>query len=233
MRKSRLVLSLSALALAIPAAFAPVAAQAQAQRDWSRLVATTPEGGYRMGNPDAPVKVVEFISLTCPHCAAFATDGMQQLIQRYVRTGRVSLELRNFVLNGVDLAAATLSRCTTPQNYFALNHAILAAQPQWSARIQALPPDQYRQMSELPRPQALAQIASVSGLDAIAARHGVSAQRAASCFADDARLSQLATIGQAAAQLGVTGTPSFLINGQLVAAGDWAELEPLLRSTGR
>ena len=60
------------LALGLLAA-APAAAQAPAVAnvDWSQRVATTPEGGFRMGNPDAPVKLVEFLSLTCSHCATF------------------------------------------------------------------------------------------------------------------------------------------------------------------
>ena len=55
---------LALLALALPAA---ASAQRPAQRDWTQVVTGTPEGGFRMGNPAAPVRVVEFLSLTCPH----------------------------------------------------------------------------------------------------------------------------------------------------------------------
>ncbi|MFL6763858.1 MAG: thioredoxin domain-containing protein, partial [Sphingomicrobium sp.] len=77
---------------------APVQARKPAVRvDWTRAVAATPEGGFRMGNPAAPVKLVEYGSLACPHCRHFEATGYKPLIQNYVRTGRVSYEFRNFL----------------------------------------------------------------------------------------------------------------------------------------
>ena len=68
-----------------------------------------------MGNPDAPVKLVEYGSLTCPHCADFAAAGdASRWSRNYVRSGRVSFEYRNFVLNGIDVAATLLARCAAP-----------------------------------------------------------------------------------------------------------------------
>ena len=55
----------------------------------------TPEGGFRMGNPAAPIKLVEYGSLACPHCRHFEETGYKPLLQTYVRTGRVSYEFRN------------------------------------------------------------------------------------------------------------------------------------------
>ena len=78
-------------------AFAPAANRRKpAPRDWSRTVAATPEGGFRMGNPNAKVKLVEYGSLACPHCRHFEETGYKPLVQQYVRTGRVSYEFRNF-----------------------------------------------------------------------------------------------------------------------------------------
>ena len=64
-------------------------------RDWLRTAVRTPEGGFRIGNPNARVKVIEYLSLTCPHCAEFAHQGSQRLLQNYVRPGQVSVEYRN------------------------------------------------------------------------------------------------------------------------------------------
>ena len=231
MKRGFLLAAAAALA-AIPAALVPAQpASAQAQRDWTRVVTQTPEGGFRMGNPDAPVKVVEYLSLTCSHCAHFAEEGAPQLIANHVRSGRVSLEYRNFVLNAYDLAAATLSRCAAPQDYFALNHAILAAQTQWLARVQALSAEQRQQLQALQPIQGMQRIVGWTGLDAIAARHGITAAEAGACLSNQAALDRVVAMRTAGNELGINGTPSFAINGRLAAdVHDWESLEPLLRA---
>ena len=221
----------AAAALALPAAALPIEpARAQAQRDWTRVVAQTPEGGFRMGNPNAPVKVVEYLSLTCPHCAQFAEHGAPTLIANYVRSGRVALEYRNFVLNAYDLAAAFLSRCAAPQDYFALNHAILGGQAQWVARVESLTAEQRQQLQSLQPIQGMQRIVAWTGLDALAARHGITAAEARSCLANQAGLDRIMQMREAGTAAGVSGTPSFAINGRMVEAHDWATLEPLLRA---
>lgn len=229
MRPRLLVLALAA-ALIAPLASAPAQERtAPRQRDWTQVVTATAEGGFRMGNPRAPVKVVEYLSLTCPHCASFAEEGAPGLMN-YVRSGRVSLEYRNFVLNGLDLAAALLSRCAAPQNYFALNHAILASQAQWMGRVEAMSVAQRQEMQGLNDLQRLRRVAAIAGLDAIAARHGVTPAQADTCMADQARLDRVIQMREAAGRYGVTGTPTFAINGRIAgSAGTWATLEPLLR----
>lgn len=221
----------AALALGIVALAASAApATAQAQRDWTHVVAMTPEGGYRMGNPAAPVKIVEFMSMTCPHCAAFSAEGAPRLVQNYVRTGRVSWEYRNFVLNGLDLAAAFLSRCASPQNYFALNSEMFARQNEWMARMQAIPAEQRQQMEGLSPLETMQRVASAAGLDAIAARHGVTPAQARTCLSNQAGLDRIVEMQRAGANFGVQGTPAFAINGQIAGTvHDWATLEPLLR----
>ncbi len=202
------------------------------QRDWTRIVERTPEGGFRMGNPNAPVKVIEFLSLTCPHCAEFAARGGPRLFQEYVRRGRVSIEYRNYILNGYDLAAAFISRCAPPSHYFDLNHALLGSQPQWMGRIERLTDAQRSELRGMQPLAAMQRIVALLGLDTIAARHGVPVSAQRTCLADQAGLTRLAEMQQAAARdFGVSGTPSFVVNGRLAAnVHDWAALEPLLRT---
>ena len=216
-------------ALAILSAPAP-AQQRAAQRDWTQNVVRTPEGGFRMGNPQASVKVIEFLSLTCPHCAQFAAQGASRLIQDHVRSGRVSLEYRNYILNGYDLAASFLSRCAAPSHYFDLNHALLASQRQWMGRIDALTDAQRTELRGMQPLAAMQRIVVLLGLDAIAARHGVPASLQRTCLADQAGLTRLAEMQQAAGRdFGVHATPSFVVNGRLADhVHDWAGLEPLL-----
>lgn len=214
---------------AVPAAAIAPVAPAQAQRDWTQVVSRTAEGGFRMGNPNAPIHVVEYLSLTCPHCADFARDAAPGLIRNHVRSGRVSLEYRNFVLNAYDLAASFLSRCAAPQDYFALNHAILAEQARWMGRVDALTAEQRRELQDLQPIQGMQRIVAWTGLDAIAARHGINAGQSRACLSDQAALDRIIEMRRAGAALGVAGTPSFAINGRLAAnVHDWASLEPLL-----
>ena len=77
--------------------------------DWAQTVTATPAGGFLMGNPDAKVKLVEYGSMTCGHCATFSEEGAPKLIEKYVKSGQVSFEFRNFVRDGADMAAALVS----------------------------------------------------------------------------------------------------------------------------
>jgi protein-disulfide isomerase len=199
------------------------------RRDWTQTVARTPEGGFRMGNPDAPVKVVEYLSLTCPHCAEFAHQGGERLFQQYVRSGRVSVEYRNYVLNAYDLAAAFVSRCASPRQYFNMSHELLGTQPRWMGRMQTLTDAQRAELRGLAPLQAMQRIVAMLGLDAVAARHGLTPAAQRTCLADQAALDRIGEMQQAAQRLGVTGTPTFLINGQLAQVNTWAAIEPLLR----
>lgn len=215
-------------AIAAPLALAPAAAQAQAQRDWSATVVATPEG-FRMGNPAAPVQVVEFVSLTCPHCRSFAEAGAPSLVRNYVRSGRVSFEIRAFPLDVIAATAAQLNRCAPPASYFALNDAILSAQEGIFARVEALTPEQVSEIEALAPAEFRLRIAALTGVDALAAEHGIPAAQVRTCLADEAGASRIEQIKAAAEQLGVHGTPSFLVNGRLAAnVHDWAALEPLL-----
>lgn len=232
MRARLLAAALAGAALA--AAPAPPAAAQQAQADWTRTVAATPEGGYRIGNPDAPVKVIEFVSLTCPHCAHFSAEAMPELVGEHVKSGRVSFELRNYFLNGIDLVASLVSRCAAPDDYFALSAAILAEQPDWVGRIQALGPEAREEIGALGPMAGMVRVAREAGLDAIAARHGVGADALAACLADPDRAETLVLMQQAAERdFGVDSTPSFAVNGRLVpGVHDWSALEPLLEPPG-
>jgi protein-disulfide isomerase len=198
-------------------------------RNWLDEAVRTPEGGFRVGNPNARVKVVEYLSLTCPHCALFAHEAGERLFQDHVRSGRVSVEYRNYVLNAYDLAAAFITRCATPTKYFEMSHELLGTQPRWMGRMQGLTDAQRAELRALAPLQAMQRIVAMLGLEAVAARHGITPARQRTCLADQAALDQIGTMHQAAEGLGVHGTPTFFINGQMVQANTWASIEPLLR----
>lgn len=225
----------AAAALAVPAAAAPVrhaahpVRHAAAAHDWTRVVVATPEGGFRMGNPNAKVKVVEYGSLTCPHCAAFSRTGEQPFIQKYVKSGRASYEYRNFVLNNVDVVASLLARCAGP-GFFRVADTFYATQDQWMRKATALTEAERTQIDSLPVAQRLGRVADLIGLTDIAARAGLPAARGKQCLSEKAGVDRLGQIYEAAERRGVDGTPTFFINGAKADVNTWSALEPLIRT---
>lgn len=223
---------LAAAALAAPFAVAPGLAQAQ-QRDWSRTVAMTPEGGFRMGNPDAPVKVIEFASMTCPTCAHFAEEGVPPLIANYVKSGKVSFEFRNYVLNGFDVVASLLARCAGPSDFFAATDRLFRTQKQWSPRLFELTEQQKAGLNALPEHARMGRVADLGGLTQIVAQAGVTPAEGKKCLAAPGALDGLNRMREAATRhYGVNGTPVFVINGSRNYAHHWPDLEPLIRAAG-
>ena len=98
---------------------------------WNNTVAQTAAGGHLIGNPDAAVKLVEYVSYTCSDCASFMIQSDAALQIGYVSSGKLSIEVRHLVQGPVDLAAAMLANCGPPAK-FALNHsALMRSQNRW------------------------------------------------------------------------------------------------------
>lgn len=219
-------------AAAVPAmAAAPAGKAAPARVDWSRTVVATPEGGFRMGNPAAKVKLVEYGSLTCGHCANFAKAGMESLVGTYVRSGKVSYEYRSYILNGLDVAATLVARCGGPARFFPVADKLFATQGQWMGRVTDLTEAQKAQMSALPENQRLARVAEFAGIPQLAAQHGIPAAQSRRCLSDQAALDRLAKMAEAAEAQGVQGTPTFFLNDGNIGSHTWTTLEPILRDS--
>jgi protein-disulfide isomerase len=220
-----------AAALLLPAAAVaarPVAKPA-AVRDWSRTVAITPEGGFRMGNPDAKVKLIEYGSLACPHCRHFEETGFAPLVQKYVRTGRVSYEFRNLLINGPDISISLLARCSGPANFFAMSKYVYDAQPQWQKKLEDMSDADKAALGNMSTQQQIVRYAEIAGMGPMAARFGVGTEKAKKCLADPAGLQKLLDMTKAAEASGVNHTPTFLIDGKVNDAATWEELEPELK----
>src|SRR6476646_6433905 len=185
-----------------------------------------------MGNPAARVKLVEYGSLACPHCRHFEETGYMPLLQNYVRTGRVSYEFRNLLLNAPDISASLLAHCAGPGKFFAVAQAIFAAQPQWFDTIGAISDAENAEIAKLTVPQRNARLAKIAGFTEIAARYGVTPARARQCLADPKGLQKLLNVTKAGEDAGVQHTPTFFINGKITDALTWEDLEPLLKKSG-
>ncbi|HET8612371.1 MAG TPA: thioredoxin domain-containing protein, partial [Sphingomonas sp.] len=215
--------------LALPAGAAP-RHRAHHATDWTEMVAATPEGGVRMGNPRAKVRLVEYLSYTCPHCALFTAEAFGPITQTYVESGKVSFELRAALRDRLDFVAAMLARCGGPKRFFPLTEAIMAAQKDWEP--QAIAWDSAHPADLTKSGAAAAAIVEHSGLDAIAATQGVTAAMLSRCMNDAAARKTLeATTRDAWEVRKIGGTPGFYINGvHQDGVFTWATLEPKLQA---
>jgi protein-disulfide isomerase len=88
---------------------------------------------HPIGDPNAPVTMVEYSSLGCPHCADFHAKTLPQIKKNYIDTGKVKLIIRDFPLNGPSYAAAMMARCTKPERREQFISVLFANQDSWAA----------------------------------------------------------------------------------------------------
>lgn len=214
-----------------PAAPPVAAAAPPAGTTWVETVAETPEGGFRMGNPNAPIKLVEYGSRTCPACAAFARDGFEPLT-KLVETGKVSFEFRDYVLHGPpDIAAAVVGSCAGPGPFFPILEQMYANQAPTLERIQQVAPALQQQAQGASPAQQVSLWAEQAGYIDFVKQRGISESQAEACVADTARIEKVAKILESATV--VQGTPTFLLNGnKLENAISWSDVQAALRRAG-
>ncbi|WP_427969884.1 thioredoxin domain-containing protein [Altererythrobacter sp.] len=216
----------------------PVAAVAPPEgQAWTDVVTVTDRGGYLQGNPDAPIKLVEYGSLTCPGCAAFSVDGSESLQSEYVATGRVSFEFRSFIIHGpLDLALTRLIGCGRPEAAIPLSDQIWANLQDVQNRAYA---DQQGLQAtlKLPEDQRFVAFGQKADLFDFFAARGLSEDQAKTCLADWPSLENLAELSRTYAQDDkVTGTPTFEINGKRLELSStersWPQVEAALQRAG-
>jgi protein-disulfide isomerase len=216
---------------------APVAAP-QGQT-WSQVVSATPGGGMLMGNPEAPLKVIEYGSLSCPHCAKLANDGMQTLVDKYVNSGRVSYEFRSFPIHGIiDVPLTVMVRCAAPSAFFPLVEQIYANQNDIMTRAEQ-GNAQAQAAADLPPAQRFPALADAFGLTDWFAARGLSKDQAHACLADTSAAETIAKEGQAWSEDGINQTPTLVLNGQVLENvstwgpnGSYPGLETTLQNAG-
>ena len=217
------------------AAAAQVAGKpAPAGTEWATTVALTKDGGYRMGNPDAPIKLIEYGSVTCPACAAFSAQGMEPLKANFIKSGRVSYEFRSYLLHGPDLMATMVLQCGGPEPFFAMLEASYADLQNWLGKLSAMTPADQTRIQSLPIAAQNTALAQASGIDQFVIQRGVSSEAVKQCLADPKMPEKLLAMrNRANTEFELTGTPTFVINGKTVAGvASWADLEPELRAAG-
>lgn len=203
-----------------------------AGQSWADVVTVTPEGGYMVGNPDAPIKLIEYASHTCSHCAEFARTGKPVIKEKYVPTGVVSFEQREVFLNSFDVMLAGLAQCGAKEQMQPLSDQVWQNLEAVFAGIQGNP--QAVQAAEtLPLNQRFAVLAQSTGVLEFFAARGLSADQGRACLSDAAKIEALVKNTQANADKDkVTGTPTFFLNGKRVEGTTWEVVEPALQRAG-
>ena len=145
-----------------------------------------------LGKADAPITIIEYASLTCPHCAHFEVDVLPKLKAKWIDTGKAKLVLRDFPLDEPALRAAMVARCAPPERFYPLVDTFFAQQEQWATTRD------YR-----------------AALEKLAKLGGISNKEFAACISDKKLEDQVAQSRLTAAQqLGVDATPTFFVNGK-------------------
>lgn len=170
------------------------------------------EGDMVVGSDDAPVTIIEYASMTCPHCADFHVNTYGKLKEAYIDTGKVRLVFREFPLDGLALQASMLARCAGPKRFFAFIDVLFTQQAGWARAADPM--------------AALARIGRLGG---------IGAKKFEACLADRALGdSILKTRLDGGSEYDITGTPTFIVNGEK-HKGSFSfpaferVLEPLLR----
>jgi protein-disulfide isomerase len=175
--------------LAARAGDAPPAAPAET----AKPAAESPLPDMAVGKEDAPVTIIEYSSLTCPHCAHFHKDVFPELKSQYIDTGKVRYVYREFPLNEPALAGAVVARCLDSSRYFAFTDLLFAKQADWAFKDDALTP-----------------------LKAYAKQAGLSEKDFNECVDNEALQKKVLAIRDEGSKKGVNATPSFFVNGMIL-----------------
>jgi protein-disulfide isomerase len=199
-----------AFTLALSSSLVPSAlAQTVASEE---LMQPGPLGEMAMGSDNAPVTIVEYASMTCPHCAHFHETTLPELKKRYIDTGKVRFIFREFPFDPVAAGAFMLARCADKDKYFPLIETLFAQQTKWATQKPIEP------------------------LLAIAKQAGFTQATFEACLANQNVLEGIEWVrNRASEKFGVDSTPTFFINGtKLKGAASIEEMvkaiDPYLKS---
>ena len=167
-----------------------VAPQAVAQTaDKTTLLQVQPTD-HVLGDPKAPITLIEYASLTCPHCAHFSVTVLPELKKKWIDTGKVKLIYRDFPLDQTALKAAQLAECAGKDKYFGVIDMIFETQPKWATASDP--------MAELGKSLRIA---------------GMGENEVKACLANDAVANGVVADYRGGETLGVNSTPTLFING--------------------
>jgi protein-disulfide isomerase len=154
-----------------------------------------------LGDPNAPITIIEYASMTCPHCAHFTDDVLPELKKKWIDTGKVKLVLRDFPLDGEAVKASMIARCAPPDRFYAFIDAFFVDQDKWVTA------PNYQ--------EALTRLAALGGMGK---------DQVDKCLADKQLEDRILNSRLVASKdLDVNATPTFFINGTKFAGDPTVE----------
>jgi len=157
----------------------------------AELMAPGPLGDHVLGSANAPVTIIEYASMTCPHCAHFHETTYPELKRKYIDTGKVRFIFREFPLDALAAAGSMLARCAGKDKYFPLIETLFLQQKDWVVQKPLQP------------------------MLNIARQAGFTQQSFDECLANQEMLKGIEEGRTRAMKLGVNSTPTFFINGKI------------------
>jgi protein-disulfide isomerase len=189
--------AVAAFGLPLSPAVAQEAPKPEGSIDVAKLMAPGPLPEMSVGKEDAPVTIVEYMSMTCPHCAAFHRETYDAIKAKYIDTGKVRFILREFPLDNKAVAAIMLARCAPDGQGPALVSALFKSQMTWATAQDAR--------------GALLQMSKLAGF---------TQESFEACLTNQKLLDDVLKVRETGGKdFGVDSTPTFFINGQRYAGG--------------
>jgi protein-disulfide isomerase len=200
---------------------------------WTDVVSKTAVGGYKMGNPDAKLQLVEYGAITCPGCAQFSvqsTEGIHEL----VNTGVVAMEFRPFLVHGVqDIPGFLLAQCSGAEAFFPLTEQLYAEQESWLSKISTVTEADQQAMQKMSPAEISTLLGTKMGLIDFVKSRGISEDQAKACLSDKGAIDGLIKLTEKGTKDdGISGTPSFLLNGKKIDGGSWNQIKGKLVEAG-
>ncbi len=158
-----------------------------------------------LGNADAPVKVFEYSSYTCPHCSAFHVESFGKFKADYIDTGKVHFTYREVYFDRIGLWASMIARCGGKDKFFGINDLIHKGQRDWLGDGDP--------------------VKIADGLRKVGRVAGLSADAIDACLEDETSAQSLVTWFQKNSdEHGIESTPAFIVNGELVSGNNYPKL---------
>lgn len=201
------VVAVAGAAAVVFAASSQDATERQVDVDPAILEEVGPLQDMVLGEDDAPVTIIEYASLTCPHCAAFHEQVYPEIKSEYIDTGKAKLIFREFPFDSIATAGFMLARCAEPKRYFGFIDVMFEQQSEW-----------------------LSLGSPMEGIQEIARQGGFSNEQFQECLTDTDVLEGIRWIQERGAnEFGVQSTPTFFINGvKVVGARPLEVLQPII-----
>jgi protein-disulfide isomerase len=197
---------LAAALTGLPASDARAQAPLKPDVDVAELMKPGELADYVLGKADAPYTIVEYSSMTCPHCASFHTKVLPEVKKKYIDTGKAKYIIREFPLDNVAAAAFMLARCVDQAKYFDFVDLLYANQQEWAFENNPLP-----------------------SLQKFSKQVGFTEQRFNECLKDEKLLNHIESVrNRGSEKFGVRATPTFFINGQKLKGVDIGDFDKIL-----